>query len=154
MGKTWVHAGHRSPMCCQTQRRVHQPVKSEWRAPVGSECLLHPPEASGSFACALSQHAPRGSAAALLRCHRGCFTARVRGLPPTFCLLSDVGWDPSQPADKPGLVSDQQDVMWHMPGVACNGGIILLAPLSLNGWITRESEKDPDTWDGSEQKPW
>lgn len=43
------------------------------------------------------------------------------------------------------LELDQQDVMWHMPGVTYNGTIILLAPLTLNGWITHKTQQDLDT---------
>lgn len=53
-----------------------------------------------------------------------------------------------------GLESDQQDVMWHMPGVTYNGTIILLAPLTLNGWIAHKTQQDLDTRGVSELKLW
>lgn len=103
-----------------------------------------------SFGGSPSLCGPRGSAAALLS--QRLFNSESKGLPPTICLLGDEGWNPSQPSDR--LELDQQDVMWHMPGVTYNGTVILLAPLTLSGWIGHKIQEDMDAWAASEPKLW
>lgn len=93
-----------------------------------SECLLHPSPPPTSSpprhfcaprqpSAALRPHLAPAAQLQRLPCRHGStFTATVRR--PAAHVLSaraDEGWDPSAPSDK--LELDQQDVMWHMPGV-------------------------------------
>lgn len=53
-----------------------------------------------------------------------------------------------------GLEPDQQDTMWHMPGVTYNDTIILLAPLTLNGWSAHKNPTRSGHSGWSEVKLW